>query len=79
MFRIDDVPPGTYRLQLSVFGRAGRESLYTGGPTFRVEREAGQSYGLEREVVVPPMIGDRSDGPLDLGVLPLEATASRRP
>lgn len=78
-FRIDDVPPGTYRLQLSVFGRAGRESLYTGGPAFRVEWGGGQSHGLEREVVVPPTIGDRSDEPLDLGVLPLEAASSRQP
>jgi beta-lactamase regulating signal transducer with metallopeptidase domain len=69
-FRIDDVPAGTYRLQLSIFAPersapVGRGALDT----------AGQAYSLEREVVVKSLAEDRSDEPLDLGVLELKATS----
>ncbi len=57
-FRIDDVPPGTYRLILRV------NDVETG-------RDHGPFVPIVRTFTVPPMEGGRSDDPLDLGVVPL--------
>jgi thiol-disulfide isomerase/thioredoxin len=61
-FRVEDVELGTYLLYISVDGppRSPRSPLR--------DRIAGG----HREVVVDPMLGGRSDDPLDIGTIPLE-------
>jgi len=57
-FRLDDVPPGEYRLSVQV---NDRQPLGESGPFGR----------LIHVFTVPPIRGDRSDAPLDLGPLRL--------
>ncbi len=65
-FRADDVPPGEYALALSVSKPpASRFAILPAG-----EQELGH---VRHEFTVPPMNGDRSDEPLDLGTLVLHA------
>src|SRR5262249_51971905 len=65
-FRIDDVPPGEYRLAVRVNGE----------PTFHValmrRRDSGPFSHIVRIFTVPPVPGERSEEPLDLGALRLQ-------
>jgi hypothetical protein len=65
-FRIDDVPPGEYRLAVRVNGEA----------TFHVavmrRRDPGQFSHIIRIFTVPPVPGEQSEKPLDLGAMRLE-------
>ena len=63
-FRIEDVEAGTYDL-LIVVNDPPRDPFRVGLATTRVLATA------RRKVVVPPIPGDRSDEPLDLGAIPL--------
>jgi hypothetical protein len=56
-FHIEDVPPGTYRLDANLFEDGGHGPLFLG-------KILGQ---LEQDVVIPENHGDESAGPLDLG------------
>jgi beta-lactamase regulating signal transducer with metallopeptidase domain/protocatechuate 3,4-dioxygenase beta subunit len=58
-FRIDDVPPGDYRITI----RVNEENT----------RDRGPFAEFSREIVIPPIPGGRSDDPLDLGPLRLKA------
>lgn len=55
-FRIDDVPAGTYQL-VSVASKPNNKSSFSG------EAIAVANF----DFTVPPMAGDRSDEPLDIG------------
>ena len=55
-FRIEDVPPGQYRLQF-------RRTLDSGGQFLEVLAKA------ESTVTVPPIAGGRSDEPMDVGTI----------
>ena len=65
-FRIDDVPPGEYRLAIRVNGES----------TFHValmrRRDSGPFAHIVRIFTVPPVPGGRSEEPLDLGALRLQ-------
>jgi beta-lactamase regulating signal transducer with metallopeptidase domain len=65
-FRIDDVPPGDYRLVIRVNGES----------TFHValmrRRDSGPFLHTSRIFTVPPVPGGRSDEPLDLGTQRLQ-------
>lgn len=62
-FRCEDVPDGTYQLHGLFYEVPGRRSCSSGHAVARVERQ----------VTVPPMPDGRSDEPLDLGTIELEA------
>jgi hypothetical protein len=63
-FRIEDVPAGTYTL--TVYLGPAVMMVTAGMPAPRTER-------LTREIVVPEMPDGRSDDPLDLGTITLQA------
>jgi hypothetical protein len=65
-FRIDDVPPGEYRLAVRANGEA------TVHVALMKRRDPGQFSHLIRNFTVPPVAGERSEEPLDLGALRLE-------
>ena len=65
-FRIDDVPPGEYRLAVRVNG----ESIHHVSVMMR--RDSGPFSHILRVFTVPPVPGGRSEEPLDLGALRLE-------
>jgi protocatechuate 3,4-dioxygenase beta subunit len=67
-FRVEDVPAGTYDLQLN-FTEPGGDNLGMGRPV----------GSLTKEVVVPEMPGGRSDEPLDLGELKLQLPETAKP
>jgi hypothetical protein len=65
VFRIEDIPAGTYDLRIDVREPGGNRP------------GMGESIGsLSQEVVVPEMPGGRSDEPLDLGELKLPVRGS---
>jgi hypothetical protein len=74
LFRIEDVPAGTYTLTIRVTESSGA-SL---GPS-RLPGSGKHVGFLEREVVVPEMPGGRSDQPLDLGTLILNSSPTKSP
>ncbi len=63
-FRIDDVPPGDYRLAIRVPGEP------TSGSFLR-RRDAGPFARIVKTFTIPAMAGGRSDEPLDFGVMRL--------
>jgi hypothetical protein len=65
-FRLDDVPAGEYRLAVRVNG----ESIHHVALMRR--RDSGPFAHIIRAFTVPPVPGERSDEPLDLGALRLE-------
>ena len=65
-FRLDDVPPGEYRLSV----RVNERSRFG---------ETGPFARLVHVFTVPPAPGGRSDQPLDLGVLRLRARVTLKP
>ena len=60
-FRIDDVPAGAYTLL-----------VWTEEPPFAAKSRPKRTAVLQRDIVVPPMPGGRSDEPLQMGALQLE-------
>jgi RNA polymerase sigma factor (sigma-70 family) len=69
-FRIDDIGAGDYEIQIIVNERPAE-----GGGLIGHEPLAS----VRRDVVVPAMPGGRSDEPLNLGAIPLEAVGKAEP
>ncbi len=68
-FRVEDVVAGNYHLSILL-----REA--SSNPN---QRHSAESIGgAQREVMVPEMVGGRSDQPLDLGKIPLVPIAPRK-
>jgi len=64
-FRVDDVPPGEYRLAILVNGESPFHVVLMG------RRDSGPFSRIVRNFTVPPVPGGRSEEPLDLGSLRL--------
>ena len=64
-FRIDDVPPGEYRLGITVNGKVRFHATVMRG-------DPGPFGRIVKTFTVPPIPGGRSDEPLDLGVMRLQ-------
>jgi hypothetical protein len=71
-FRIEDVPPGAYRLAIGVNGKQ-KFTHYVG--SYHDPRPFGR---IIRTFTVPPITGGRTDEPMDLGVLRLRARSGPR-
>jgi hypothetical protein len=72
-FRVDDVPPGEYRLAIRVKGEITTQTISARG------RDPGPFARIVRIFTVPAVPGGRSDEALDLGVMRLTPRVTLKP